>query len=85
VLLVEPLGADSVTDNLTPLGRMFYSISVLACTPNAVSQRTDASSEPLGAQAGESALRALATEAGFRTVRRVDVPAPINLVLELRP
>jgi 2-polyprenyl-3-methyl-5-hydroxy-6-metoxy-1,4-benzoquinol methylase len=85
VLLVEPLGADTVADNLNPLGRMFYSISVLACTPNAVSQRTATSSEPLGAQAGEAALRALAAEAGFHTVRRVEVPAPINLVLELRP
>jgi SAM-dependent methyltransferase len=85
VLLVEPLGADNVADNLNPLGRMFYSISVLACTPNAVSQRTAGSSEPLGAQAGEATLRALAGSAGFRTVRRLDVPAPINLVLELRP
>jgi hypothetical protein len=85
VLLVEPLGADNVADNLNPLGRMFYSISVLACTPNAVSQRTARSSEPLGAQAGEATLRALAGSAGFSTVRRLDVPAPINLVLELRP
>jgi SAM-dependent methyltransferase len=84
VLLVEPLGADNVADNLNPLGRMFYSISVLACTPNAVSQRTATSSEPLGAQAGEAALRALAADAGFGTVRRLDVPAPMNLVLELR-
>lgn len=85
VLLVEPLGADHVADNLHPLGRMYYSISVLACTPNAVSQRTDTSSEPLGAQAGEAELRALAAAAGFGTVRRLDVPAPMNLVLELRP
>ena len=85
VLLVEPLGADHVADNLHPLGRMYYSISVLACTPNAVSQRTDTSSEPLGAQAGDAELRALAAAAGFGTVRRLDVPAPMNLVLELRP
>jgi SAM-dependent methyltransferase len=85
VLLIEPLGSDKVADNLNPLGRMFYSISTLACTPNAVSQRTATSSEPLGAQAGEATLRALAAEAGFGAVRRVDVPAPINLVLELRP
>ena len=85
VLLFEPLGADSVADNLNPNGRMFYSISTLACTPNAVSQRTVTSSEPLGAQAGERALREVATEAGFSRVHRVDVSAPLNLVLELRP
>jgi ubiquinone/menaquinone biosynthesis C-methylase UbiE len=84
VLLIEPLGSDNVAANLNPLGRMYYSISTLACTPNAVSQRTATSSEPLGAQAGEATLQALAAEAGFATVRRVDVPAPINLVLELR-
>jgi SAM-dependent methyltransferase len=84
VLLVEPLGADDVEDNLNPAGRMFYAISTLACTPNAVSQKTATSGEPLGAQAGQKRLRALATEAGFDRVRRLDVPAPMNLVLELR-
>ena len=85
VLLFEPLGADDVQDNLNPNGRMFYAVSALACTPNAVSQKTATSSEPLGAQAGEKRLRALAAEAGFSRVRRLDVPAPMNLVLELRP
>ena len=85
VLLVEPLGADDVEDNLNPAGRMFYAISTLACTPNAVSQKTATSSEPLGAQAGQKRLRALAAQAGFGRVRRLNVPAPMNLVLELRP
>jgi SAM-dependent methyltransferase len=85
VLLFEPNGGDRVQDNLNPAGRMFYAVSTLACTPNAVSQRTATSSEPLGAQAGEAALRAVAAEAGFGSVRRLDVPAPMNLVLELRP
>jgi SAM-dependent methyltransferase len=85
VLLVEPLGADRIEDNLNPPGRMFYAISTLACTPNAVSQKTATSSEPLGAQAGEKRLRAVAARAGFGRVRRLDVPAPMNLVLELRP
>ena len=85
VLLVEPAGGDNVEDNLNPVGRMFYAVSTLACTPNAVSQKTATSSEPLGAQAGESRLRALASEAGFSQVRRLDVEAPMNLILELRP
>jgi hypothetical protein len=85
VLLFEPLGADDVQDNLTPTGRMFYAVSTLACTPNAVSQETPTSSEALGAQAGERRLRDLAGRAGFTQVRRLDVPAPMNLALELRP
>ena len=85
VLLFEPLGADDVQGNLNPNGRMFYAVSTLACTPNAVSQKTATSCEPLGAQAGEKRLRALAAEAGFSSVRRLDIPAPMNLVLDLRP
>jgi len=85
VLLFEPAGADAVADNLNPAGRMIYSISTLICTPNAVSQRTSTSSEPLGALAGEPTLRALAAAAGFSAVRRLDLPLPFNLVLELRP
>ncbi len=85
VLLFEPLGSDRVEENFHPGGRMFYAVSTLACTPNAVSQRTPGSSEPLGAQAGEQALRAVAAQAGFGSVRRLDVPADMNLVLELRP
>jgi SAM-dependent methyltransferase len=85
VLLVEPFGGDNVEDNLNPTGRMFYAVSTLACTPNAVSQKTATSSEPLGGQAGEKLLRELAGKAGFTRVRRLDVAAPMNLILELRP
>jgi SAM-dependent methyltransferase len=87
VVLVEPLAADRVEDNLTPSGRMFYGVSTLICTPNAVSQTAagTAGRVPLGTQAGEALLRETATAAGFAHVRRVPVEAPLNLVLELRP
>jgi SAM-dependent methyltransferase len=85
VLLFEPLAGDRVADNLHPGGAMFYAVSTLICTPNAVSQRTATSSEPLGTLAGEATLRTLAANAGFSQVRRLDVPLPLNLVLELRP
>ena len=55
MLLVEPLGADDVEDNLNPAGRMFYAVSTLACTPNAVSQKTATSAEPLGLAGREAA------------------------------
>ena len=86
VVLVEPLAADRVEDNLTPSGRMFYAVSTLICTPNAVSQTAAAGGHvPLGTQAGEALLRETAAAAGFTRVRRVPVEAPLNLVLELRP
>jgi SAM-dependent methyltransferase len=84
VLLVEPPGGDRVTDNLNPAGRMFYAVSFLVCTPAALSQATP-SSAPLGTLAGAPALAEVAEAAGFRTVRRLDVDAPMNLLLELRP
>jgi SAM-dependent methyltransferase len=84
VLLVEPLAADRVEDNFNPAGRMFYAVSTLVCTPNAVSQQVPGGQAPLGTLAGEPRLRDLAAEAGFTRVRRVPVDAPLNLVLELR-
>jgi SAM-dependent methyltransferase len=85
VLLVEPLAADRVEDNLNPSGRMFYAVSTLVCTPNALSQQVPGGPDPLGTLAGERRLREVAAAAGFTRVRRVPVDAPVNLVLELRP
>jgi 2-polyprenyl-3-methyl-5-hydroxy-6-metoxy-1,4-benzoquinol methylase len=81
VLLVEPRGADSVDDNLNPVGRMFYAVSTMFCTPTAVSQEGTA----IGTLAGPQVLGELARQAGFSVVRPVPVEAPFNLVLELRP
>jgi SAM-dependent methyltransferase len=84
VLLVEPLAADRVEENFNPAGRMFYAVSTLVCTPNALSQQVVGGPAPLGTLAGESRLREVAAAAGFSSVRRVPVEAPMNLVLELR-
>ena len=80
VLLVEPLAADRVEDNLTPVGRLFYAASTLFCTPTALAQEGTA----LGALAGPRVLEEVARAAGFGQVCRVPVDAPFNLVLELR-
>jgi SAM-dependent methyltransferase len=81
VLLVEPLAGDRLEDNLTPLGRAFYSASTLVCTPASLAQDGGVA---LGAQAGEARLRAVLQDAGFSRVRRV-AETPPNLVLEARP
>lgn len=82
VLLVEPRGADGVADNLNPVGRMFYAVSTMFCTPTAVAQGGAA---PLGTLAGPAVLTRVAAEAGLSRVRELPVEAPFNLVLELRP
>ncbi len=80
-LLVEPFANDDITDNLNPIGRVFYSASTLICTPASLSQEVGAG---LGAQAGESRLREVAKAAGFSSFRRA-TETPFNLVFEGRP
>ena len=80
-LVVEPFAEDRVEQNLNPIGRVFYSVSTLVCTPASLAQEVGLA---LGAQAGEARLRAVMTEAGFTRVRRATA-TPFNLVLEARP
>jgi 2-polyprenyl-3-methyl-5-hydroxy-6-metoxy-1,4-benzoquinol methylase len=80
-MIVEPFAGDDVVDNLTPVGRVFYSASTLICTPASLSQEVGAA---LGAQAGEARLREVATGGGFTRFRRA-AETPFNLVLEARP
>lgn len=80
-LLVEPNASDSVEENFNPVGRLYYAGSMFLCVPNSLSQPGGYS---LGAQAGEAAIRQLATEAGFTQFRRVAQSA-FNLVYEIKP
>jgi len=80
-LIVEPFANDEVADNLNPVGRVFYSVSTLVCTPASLSQEVGTA---LGAQAGETRLRDVVTAAGFTRFRRA-AETPFNLVLEARP
>ena len=80
-MLVEPFAHDEVEQNLNPLGRLFYSVSTLVCTPASLSQEVGAA---LGAQAGEKRLREVLTQGGFTRVRRA-TETPFNLILEARP
>jgi SAM-dependent methyltransferase len=80
VLLVEHAGSAHPEENLNPVGRFFYAASALVCTPNALAQ----GSAGLGTIPGEAALRDVAAAAGFSRVDRVDVDAPLNILLQLR-
>jgi len=79
-LIVEPAAGDTVSDNLNPVGRVFYSFSTFLCVPNALSQ---SGGYALGAQAGEAAVRQLVTDAGFTRFRRA-TETPFNIVYEAR-
>jgi SAM-dependent methyltransferase len=80
-LIVEPFAGESVADNLTPVGRVYYSFSTFLCVPHAIAEGAD---DALGNQAGEAAIRSVVRAAGFRTFRRV-AQTPFNLVYEARP
>jgi ubiquinone/menaquinone biosynthesis C-methylase UbiE len=80
-LVVEPAAADNVAANLNPVGRAYYSFSTLLCVPSALSQ---SGGFALGAQAGEAAIRQIATDAGFTRFRRA-AEWPFNIVYEVRP
>jgi SAM-dependent methyltransferase len=79
-MLVEPFAGDRVEDNLHPIGRFYYGMSTLVCTPGSLSQPGRAA---LGTQAGEARLREVLQEGGFGAVRRA-AETPLNLVLEAR-
>jgi len=81
MMLVEPFAHDTLEENLTPVGRTFYSFSTMVCTPASLSQEVGLG---LGAQAGEKRLREVCEQAGFTRFRRATETA-FNLVLEVRP
>jgi hypothetical protein len=74
------MAADWLEHNLNPVGRIFYGLSTVICTPASRAQEVGLG---LGAQAGERRLAVVLREAGFTSVRRV-AETPFNLVLEVR-
>jgi 2-polyprenyl-3-methyl-5-hydroxy-6-metoxy-1,4-benzoquinol methylase len=81
VMLVEPFAADSLAENLNPVGRVYYAASTLICTPSSLDQEVGLG---LGAQAGAQRLGEVAKQAGFTLFRRA-TETPLNVVLEARP
>jgi len=80
-MVVEPYAGASVAENLTPVGRVYYSFSSFLCVPHAVSE---GAADALGNQAGEGAVARVAERAGFGHVARV-AETPFNIVYEVRP
>ena len=81
LLVVEPNAGDVLEDNLNPVGRTYYGLSTVICTPGSLAQEVGLG---LGAQAGEHALSRVLHEAGFTHVRRA-AETPFNMILEARP
>ena len=80
-MIIEPYANDRLEDNLTPVGRIYYSASTVLCVPASKNEEVGLA---LGAQAGESRLREVVVGGGFSSFRRA-TETPLNLVLEARP
>jgi 2-polyprenyl-3-methyl-5-hydroxy-6-metoxy-1,4-benzoquinol methylase len=78
LLLVEPAAGTGLADNLNPVGRVYYGLSTVICTPSSLAQRGGLG---LGAQAGPRRLEEVLHEAGFSRVR-VAATTPFNLIME---
>jgi 2-polyprenyl-3-methyl-5-hydroxy-6-metoxy-1,4-benzoquinol methylase len=81
-MLVEPFASDRIEENLNPVGRVYYSASTMICVPASLADGGPRAA--LGAQAGESRLRAVVLEGGFSRFRRA-IETPFNIVFEARP
>ncbi|WP_235856877.1 class I SAM-dependent methyltransferase [Occultella glacieicola] len=80
-LIVEPYAGDVVADNLTPVGRLYYSLSTFLCVPHAIAEGAP---DALGNQAGEQPIARVIEQAGFGRFGRV-TQTPFNIVYEARP
>jgi hypothetical protein len=80
-MIVEPMTSDRTEDNFNPIGRVFYGVSTLLCTPGSLAQDVGLA---LGTQAGPSRLRDVVEAGGFTRFRCAS-ETPFNMVLEVRP
>lgn len=82
VLLVEPFALPSRAENIVgnPAAPLFYHASTMVCTPCSLAQEVGLG---LGAQSGESGMRAVFEEAGYSTFRAAHT-SPFNVVYEAK-
>ena len=80
-MLVEPAAGEALTENLNPVGRIYYSASATICTPASLFEPKGAG---LGAQASAAQLKEVAKAGGF-TRFRLAAQTPFNRVFEIRP
>ena len=82
VLLVEPFALDGRAVNIAdnPFAGFFYAASTFLCTPSSLAQDVG---RGMGAQSGESGMRAVFEEAGYSQFRRTQT-TPFNIIYEAK-
>lgn len=81
LMLVEPTAADTLAENLNPVGRVYYAGSTHICVPTALNQEGRLA---LGAQAGAKRIEDVVRKGGFTRFRKA-TSTPFNMILESRP
>ncbi len=73
--------SDDLSENLTPLGKMGYSMSTLYCLTTSLAHR----GAGIGIAMGENKARELAAGAGFSRFERLPIKDDVAVLFELRP
>jgi 2-polyprenyl-3-methyl-5-hydroxy-6-metoxy-1,4-benzoquinol methylase len=72
--IVEPNVSDKLEENLNPVGRVFYSVSMLQCMTASLAH----GGSGYGACMGPSKIRQVAEEAGFKSFELLPIENPFN-------
>lgn len=80
LMLVEPLSTNTIEENLTAAGPLYYGPSTIVCLPDA---RSQGGGVALGAQAGPERIIEILVHSGFGKAR-VAKATDFNLVIEAR-
>ena len=72
--IVEPNVSDKLEENLNPVGRVFYSVSMLQCMTASLAH----GGAGYGACMGPAKAQQIAEEAGFKSFRRLPIENPFN-------
>ena len=72
--IVEPNMSDKLEENLNPVGRVFYSVSMLQCMTASLAQ----GGAGYGAGMGPANIRKVAEEAGFKKFEQLPIANPFN-------
>lgn len=73
-LIIEPNVSDHLEENINPVGRVFYSVSMLQCMTASLSS----GGAGYGACMGPSNIRKVAENAGFKSFEKLPIDNPFN-------
>jgi 2-polyprenyl-3-methyl-5-hydroxy-6-metoxy-1,4-benzoquinol methylase len=72
--IIEPNVSDELAENLNPVGRVFYSVSMLQCMTASLAH----GGAGYGACMGPAKIATVATEAGFKSFEKLPIENPFN-------